>query len=79
METSAHSKPEKDASSDHNGHIVVDQEELAALVSRLESDENIQKLAGKLLPDWKIDQKEAQSPDLSYTKFEEKLRQSQGQ
>lgn len=64
------------------------QESLSAYVQRMETEENLRKLAVKLKDDLKkpvanedpdVSTRDVSTPDLSFEKFEEKRKQSGGQ
>ncbi|KQS34120.1 hypothetical protein [Dyadobacter sp. Leaf189] len=49
-------------------------EQLAAFVASRETEENMQKLAGKLAEEWNEEMDITHKPDLSYARFEERRR-----
>ncbi|MCE6992886.1 hypothetical protein [Dyadobacter sp. CY323] len=55
------------------------QNKLSQIAEKLETEENIEKLAQIMEEEWKTSQPDAGAPDLSFKKFEEKLKSSQNQ
>ena len=52
---------------------------LSEIADKLETEENIEKLARILEDEWKTATPDSSAPDLSFKKFEEKLKSSRNQ
>ncbi|WP_031527557.1 hypothetical protein [Dyadobacter crusticola] len=79
METTERPLPERRDSLDENASLPPTENELAEYVARVETEENIQKLARKLSQEWNEENETAHKPDLSYARFEEKRRSASDQ
>jgi hypothetical protein len=75
--TESHAEEGTDANrSEHSEEV---QHRLSKIVEKLESNENIDKLARIMEDEWTTPDTDGDTPDLSFKRFEEKLKSSRNQ